>query len=108
MHQSEAFCFSNGCASKITAEDSMLSPVLQLLPVALRDPKCPGQTSHHPLPTSKKTDRKEALCKRGHSKIMERLPVSDIATAIKPLMIWKLVLEHTIALTVSQIISIEH
>ena len=86
----------------------MLSPVLQLLPVALRDPKCPGQTSHHPLPTSKKTDRKEALCKKGHSKIMERLPVSDIATAIKPLMIWKLVPEHTIALTVSQIISIEH
>ena len=39
---------------------------------------------------------------------MERLPVSDIATAIKPLMIWKLVPEHTIALTVSQIISIEH
>ena len=96
--QAETSCFWNDCALKTAATDSMLFPVLQLSPSDSQDPKCLGQTFRHLLPTPKKTSQRETSRRRGLHNLMEGLMVFVIATAIKPLMIWKLVLANTITL----------
>ena len=96
--QAETSCLWNGCALKTAATNSMLFPVLQLSPNDSQDPRCLGQTFHHLLPTPKKTSQRETSRGRRLHNLMEGLLESSIATAIKSLMIWKLVLANTITL----------
>ena len=96
--QAETSCLWNGCALKTAATNSMLSPVLQLSPNDSQDPRCLGQTFRHLLPTPKKTSQRETSRRGRLHNLMEGLLESSITTAIKSLMIWKLVLANTITL----------
>ena len=64
--------------------------------------KIPGILCRHfaiSLPLQRRQARGRHLAKRRLHKLIEKILISLIATAIKPLMIWKLVLDNTVALS---------
>ena len=86
----------NGCAWKTTEAGLKLFPLLRPAPSASRDSRCPAQTFHHRLPISKMTSRKATSGKSRFHNLGESLLISVFTTAIKPLMIRKLVLANTL------------
>ena len=92
----EFFCVLSECAWKISEGDSKLFPVLRLSPTVLQDPRCPAQTFHHFLPIPKKTSQTATWRKKRYCNLDDGLLISVFTTAIKPLMIRKLVLANTL------------
>ena len=74
----------------------MLFPALQLSPGESQDPTYLEPTFRHSPPTPKKTGQKQTSVGRRLNNLSEGLLFSVIATAIKPLIIWKLALANTL------------